>query len=391
MYNLFPTGFNPATNALGLAGAYLRGSCCRSHLFNHPSFITGPNQFAVEGTQLFISHVPDGVHTVEVSDPTPSKQYAMWINAGVSFITIDNFEVEGYSSAKNNGNAYIVRPSSSDITITNNYIHDLTSQGHQAAIATTSVNNLTVVGNAIGPLTFGGGIGTGGITNLTVESNAINKPGWTAVDVYDATGGVVAFNRISNTLATHAEGVAVYDTGTGHNSDVTVRNNQFDFTQAAITLGGNNYANPPNGNIVIALNVATNSNVAVESWGRNLTGVTIFGNILLKKDTTSASHALTLNVKGTFDIMAINNIVDGLPFGNSGVPPAGWSILGNLVTHQYNFTKYPVASRNIFNPELRASLISALRTPGKLPAFACGVIDQAKAPVRVGIDYSCGP
>ena len=282
-----------------------------------------------------------------------------------------------------------VGPPTSNIAITNNSIVDVASWATDPAIFLVGVTNLKIEGNTIGPTFLGRGVALGKVTNVTFRNNHITEVGMTGFDVYDVVNGDISFNRFDRFYGTHAAGMAIYDNNAAWNENVTVANNQFDALSQPITFAGNNYSPPPVGNITIKNNVITNTTAtSIASWGRQMNTVTIKGNIALGAGPTN--FGLVLN-RALHNITAQDNLLDGIGLGSASIP-ADWKIVNNTLLRQNNPGYNRVPPGNAINLGFRSAVVTALATPGELPAAICDVVAPGvTTKTYIGIDYFCAP
>ena len=388
VYTMQAATFDADSGELRLIGKYAPpparpGQRAFYRLFNNPGFIDGPDRFAVldQGTKL-VAPVSPGPHRVETT------AYPNGINVnGRSNVQIDGFAFAGFAGKVDElraGSAVTALMSAAhptNIVISNNKISDLADWNGNAAIFVAGCSNVVIRGNVIGPTLGGRGIVTYKIDHLNVAENTISRVGWTGIDVYNVVDGDIASNRIERLEGVHSDGIAAYLA----NQNVVIRNNQLDEMENPLTLKGDGVLHGPEWMSVSVLNnVVTNARaIGIASWGAELSGVAIKGNIIL---TTSERIFAIYFGKDAHNVTVSNNAVDGLNVVNA---LSDASINTNVLFRQFNPQYFTVRPGNEINPRLRLDAVNALSKPGQLPESICGVVDPGKAGLRIGIDYFC--
>ena len=86
-----------------------------------------------------------------------------------------------------------------------------------------------------------------------------------------------------------------------------------------------------------------------------------------------------------------DNLLDGIGLGSASIP-ADWKIVNNTLLRQNNPGYNRVPPGNAINLGFRSAVVTALATPGELPAAICDVVAPGvTTKTYIGIDYFCAP
>jgi hypothetical protein len=372
--DLTVTGYNPATNALSLSGAFSPPASGASFsLYNDADLVSSSNpypEYAIEGNQI-IAAVTPGLHTVSVST-SPSA-----FRSSQSNVTVNGFNISGYGAG--DGRA-VYLSGGQNIQITNDTLSNIAAHDGYgfAAIDATAVNNLTVSGDSVGPnIAYGAAIYAANGTNDIITNNTINSPGWTGIIAFNEVNTSISSNRISNTNGVHANGIIAFDTANvpQQSQNVSITNNQIVGGDGGIAIEGDPALSGPSAtpnNFTIAYNVVTNQTTyGVADWGKTNTA-NIYGNILLNIPSAN-DGSLVLNPTSN-NISISNNILEDYEYINPKSPPAADIFSNNVALTTQFLQNTPIGgvvnfgTNNTVNAALASVLAQGLASAGGLPS-----------------------
>jgi hypothetical protein len=284
--------------------------------------VTKPGLFAIVGVgQAVLWPRTTGGSQIFVGN----GRYAFELR-GQSNITIHGFEFRRQTASKKTTREGVgvanYGSRVANIRIEQNLFKGASMQNGYGMVMLNNVDGLTLRDNQLVDIEGGSGFRFGGVTNVLIERNRMQRVGRTGIYMGGAKTATVRSNILADFFGVHGNGMSFYKA----NSDITVSNNCVYNSSRPLTYHGNNDVATVNnlkfiGNIFITSPTATSG---VYSWGGSTRGVLFENNLAL-----GYKRGMILNDSDVDVTVRRNRISIFVVTG--GTPPA-WTVADNFTT-----------------------------------------------------------